>query len=49
MTTEGHPEQLREALTREIEAILRRVDDLAELDNRLPEEILGYDEHGLPR
>ena len=36
-------------LTRQIEDILRRVDALPILDDRSPEEILGYDEHGLPR
>ncbi|NLE21858.1 MAG: type II toxin-antitoxin system VapB family antitoxin [Actinobacteria bacterium] len=29
-------------------ASLRRVDALPVLDARTPEEILGYDEHGLP-
>lgn len=29
--------------------ILRRVDDLPEKDKRSPDEILGYDENGLPR
>lgn len=29
-------------------AALRRVDALPVLDARTPEEILGYDEHGLP-
>ena len=33
---------------RELEAILRRVDDLPELDARPPDEILGYDKRGLP-
>jgi antitoxin VapB len=47
-------ERLRErrrgrVLTRQIEDILRRVDDLPTLDDRSPDEILGYDEHGLPR
>lgn len=37
------------ALTRQIEDILRRVDALPTLDDRSPDEILGYDEHGLPR
>ena len=36
-------------LTRQIEDILRRVDALPTLDDRSPDEILGYDEHGLPR
>ena len=29
--------------------ILCRVDALPKLDDRSPDEILGYDEHGLPR
>lgn len=29
--------------------ILQRVDRLPVLDRRTPEEIVGYDEHGLPR
>jgi antitoxin VapB len=33
----------------QLEEILRRVDQLPVLDSRTPEEILGYDEHGLPR
>lgn len=33
----------------QIEDILRRVDALPSLDSRSPDEILGYDEHGLPR
>ena len=32
----------------ELEKILNRVDRLPELDNRSPEEIIGYDEDGLP-
>lgn len=36
-------------LERQIEDILRRVDALPTLDDRSLEEILGYDEHGLPR
>src|ERR1700690_1021978 len=36
-------------LTRQIDDILRRVDALPTLDDRSPEEILGYAEHGLPR
>lgn len=31
-----------------LEDILRRVDQLPVLDSRTPDEILGYDEHGLP-
>lgn len=36
-------------LVQQIEDILRRVDALPTLDSRRPDEILGYDEHGLPR
>ncbi len=36
-------------LTRQIEDLLRRVDALPTLDDRSPDEILGYDEHGMPR
>jgi antitoxin VapB len=32
-----------------IEDILHRVDQLPVLDSRPEDEILGYDEHGLPR
>jgi antitoxin VapB len=33
----------------EIDEILRRVDALPILDHRSPDEIIGYDEHGIPR
>jgi len=33
----------------QLEDILRRVDQLPTLDSRTADEILGYDEHGLPR
>ena len=33
----------------QLEEILQRVDQLPVLDSRGPDEILGYDEHGLPR
>lgn len=33
----------------QIEEILHRVDQLPVLDARTPEEIVGYDENGLPR
>ena len=36
-------------LAGQLEEILRRVDQLPVLDNRSADEILGYDEHGLPR
>jgi hypothetical protein len=31
-----------------VEELLRRVDALPTIDSRAPEEILGYDENGLP-
>jgi antitoxin VapB len=33
----------------QIEDVLRRVDALPRLDERTPDEILGYDENGVPR
>jgi antitoxin VapB len=36
-------------LTSQIEELLRRVDALPVLDSRPEDEILGYDEHGIPR
>lgn len=36
-------------LASQIEDLLRRVDAMPTLDSRSPDEILGYDEHGLPR
>jgi antitoxin VapB len=36
-------------LSRQIEDILQRVDAMPTQDSRSPDEILGYDEHGLPR
>jgi antitoxin VapB len=36
-------------LSMQLEDILRRVDQLPILDSRSPDEVLGYDEHGLPR
>lgn len=36
-------------LSTQLEDILRRVDQLPILDSRTPDEIVGYDEHGLPR
>lgn len=36
-------------LSRQIEDILQRVDAMPTVDDRPPDEILGYDEHGLPR
>jgi antitoxin VapB len=36
-------------LAGQVEELLRRVDALPNLDSRPEDEILGYDEHGLPR
>ncbi|MGB8064810.1 MAG: type II toxin-antitoxin system VapB family antitoxin [Candidatus Sulfotelmatobacter sp.] len=36
-------------LTSQLEEILNRVDRLPILDSHSADEILGYDEHGLPR
>jgi antitoxin VapB len=38
----------REAVRKDIDEILARVDALPELDTRTPDEIIGYDENGLP-
>ena len=45
------PKQARrqQILKGQLEEILQRVDRLPVLDSRSPDEILGYDEHGLPR
>ena len=36
-------------LAGQLEEILRRVDRLPVIDSRSADEILGYDEHGIPR
>jgi antitoxin VapB len=36
-------------LDSQLEELLRRVDALPTLDSRTEDEILGYDEHGVPR
>jgi antitoxin VapB len=36
-------------LANQVEDLLRRVDALPTLDSRPADEILGYDEHGMPR
>ena len=38
-----------ELILGQLEEIVTRVDQLPVLDARSPDEILGYDEHGLPR
>jgi antitoxin VapB len=42
-------EQRGKTLARQLEEILQRVDRLPILDSRTPDEIIGYDENGLPR
>jgi antitoxin VapB len=37
------------ALSGQIEDLLRRVDNLPTLNTRSADEIIGYDDHGLPR
>lgn len=39
----------QQILAGQLEEILQRVDRLPVLDSRSPDEILGYDENGLPR
>ena len=39
----------RHIVKSQLDDILRRVDQLPILDSRAPDEILGYDENGLPR
>ena len=43
-----HQQRKRQFRREEVEAILRRVDALPVLDARSPDEIIGYDEHGIP-
>jgi antitoxin VapB len=38
-----------QVLAGQVEDLLRRVDALPPLDSRPDDEILGYDEHGMPR
>ena len=47
MSTDSE-EQEAEQTKRDIEDILRRVDSLPVLDSRTADEILGYDEQGMP-
>ncbi len=42
-------ERRKPVVLTQLEDILRRVDELPVLDTRTPEQILGYDENGLPR
>jgi hypothetical protein len=47
MTTDSKKQEL-ERTKSEIDEILRQVDLLPVLDSRTEDEILGYDEHGIP-
>jgi antitoxin VapB len=38
-----------QVLAGQVEDLLRRVDALPTIDSRPEDEILGYDEHGMPR
>ncbi len=38
-----------QVLAGQVEDLLRRVDALPTIDSRSEDEILGYDEHGMPR
>jgi antitoxin VapB len=42
-------ERTRRRLADELDEIARHCAQLPVLDSRTPDEILGYDEHGLPR
>lgn len=44
----GYGDGTQERLLCELRAIRERVSRLPELDNRSNEEIIGYDEHGIP-
>ena len=45
----GHGDPAQQRLLDELRAIRERVARLPELDSRSDEDIIGYDEHGLPR
>lgn len=42
-------ERRSQILASQLDEILRRVDEMADIDSRTPDEIVGYDEFGLPR
>jgi antitoxin VapB len=44
----GHSDGTQERLFGDLRAIRERVGRLPELDNRSDEEIIGFDEHGIP-
>lgn len=43
-----HKERRKSTVRAEVEEMLRRIDALPVLDPRTPDEIIGYDERGLP-
>jgi antitoxin VapB len=38
-----------QGLALQLDDILRRVDEMPDLDSRTPDELIGYDDDGLPR
>ncbi|HZW79684.1 MAG TPA: hypothetical protein VFF50_04355 [Candidatus Deferrimicrobiaceae bacterium] len=48
MKNSGKKKAKRNKLRSELDAILRRVDRMPDLDPRTPDEIVGYDENGIP-
>lgn len=49
MTTRSKKKSQQTKLWTELDEILRRVDLMRDLDSRTPDEIIGYDENGLPQ
>lgn len=49
MTSRSKKKAKQKTLKADLDAILRRVDRLPDLDSRTPDEIMGYDEDGLPQ
>ena len=47
--TNDSKNQEAERMNRDLEEILERADSLPILDSRTPDEIVGYDDLGLPR
>ena len=47
-TTQNAANETPDTLRQEINDLLKRVDRLPRIDSRTEEEILGYDENGLP-
>ncbi len=42
-------ERRSQILASQLDEILHRVDEMPDIDSRSPDEIIGYDEFGLPR